>query len=157
MAVDCLANILAVFIVNRDAAVSCLVGKLSLTKKKRKKARKKPNKARRPVLASRLGKTIRTGLLISLLVSLLGLFVLDGQLTRRFSGSKWALPSHVYSRAFELYEGLELSQGALVWELEKLGYRRVTKVSAAGQYGLKGQHVDGWGNTGNGARRKPPN
>jgi len=113
-----------------------------LTKKKRKKTRKKPNKTRRSSFYIGLSKFIKKGLVISLLASVLGLFVLDYQLTRRFSGSKWLLPSHVYSRAFELYEGLELSQGALVWELEKLGYRRVTKVSAAGQYRLKGQRVD---------------
>ncbi len=77
-----------------------------------------------------------------LVMGLVVLAVLDYQLTRRFSGSKWSLPSHVYSRALELYEGLELSRDGLIWELEKLGYRRVASLSAAGQYRVQGQRVD---------------
>ena len=75
-------------------------------------------------------------------VAVLGLLLLDYRLTSRFSGSKWALPSHVYSRALELYEGLELARDDLVWELERLGYRRVKKLSAPGQYRLEGRRVD---------------
>ena len=75
-------------------------------------------------------------------VAVLGLVLLDYRLTSRFSGSKWALPSHVYSRALELYEGLELARDDLVWELERLGYRRVKKLSAPGQYRLEGRRVD---------------
>ena len=113
-----------------------------MAKKKRKKSRKKTNKEQASVLRRGLRKLIRVGFIAGLLVSLIGLLVLDYQLSSRFSGNKWSLPSHVYSRALELYEGLELSQDALVWELERLGYRRVTKLSAAGQYRIQGQRVD---------------
>ncbi len=113
-----------------------------MAKKKRKKSRKKTNKKQSSVLGQGLRKFFKVGFIAGLLVSLIGLFVLDYQLTSRFSGSKWSLPSHVYSRAIELYEGLELSRDALVWELERLGYRRVTKLSAAGQYRVRGQRVD---------------
>lgn len=81
-------------------------------------------------------------MLLLLVMGLVALAVLDYQLTSRFSGSKWSLPSHVYSRALELYEGLELSRDGLVWELEKLGYRRVAQLSAAGQFRVQGQRVD---------------
>ncbi|MEZ0154137.1 MAG: penicillin-binding protein 1B [Candidatus Reddybacter sp.] len=113
-----------------------------MAKNKRKKSRKKTNKKQVSVLGQGLRKLIKVGFITGLVVSLVGLLILDYQLTRRFSGSKWSLPSHVYSRALELYEGLELSRDALVWELDRLGYRRVTKLSAAGQYRVQGQRVD---------------
>jgi len=113
-----------------------------LAKNKRRKTRKKSTRARHSKLGLALRKLFKTILLGLLAISLIGLLVLDYRLTSRFSGSKWALPSHVYSRALELYEGLELSRDDFLWELEKLGYRRVAVLSAAGQYRLRGQRVD---------------
>lgn len=114
----------------------------ALTKKKRSKTRKKSTKAKRSGLSTGLKKLLKTGFFSLLAISLMGLVVLDYRLTSRFSGSKWSLPSHVYSRALELYEGLELSRDSLIWELEKLGYRRVATLTAAGQYRLQGQRID---------------
>ncbi|MBQ0721272.1 MAG: penicillin-binding protein 1B [Gammaproteobacteria bacterium] len=109
--------------------------------KKLRKTQKKPTKAKRSAFALRLRKFFKTGFISLLAIGLVGLLVLDYHLRSRFSGSKWSLPSHVYSRALELYEGLELSRDGLVWELEKLGYRRVAKLSAAGQYRVQGRRV----------------
>ncbi len=113
-----------------------------MAKKKRAKARKKSSKDQRSALNRGLRKLLKTGLISLLAVSLIGLLVLDFRLTSRFSGSKWSLPSHVYSRALELYEGLELSRDDLVWELDKLGYRRVATLQSTGQYRLRGQRID---------------
>jgi len=111
-----------------------------LAKKKRRKNGKKTNKTQGST--SGLKKLFTTVFISLLAISLLGLVVLDYRLTSRFSGSKWALPSHVYSRALELYEGLALSREDFLWELERLGYRRVTKLSATGQYRLQGRRID---------------
>jgi len=113
-----------------------------LTKKKRSKTRKKSTKAKRSGLSAGLKRLVKIGFFSPLAISLVALVVLDYRLTSRFSGNKWSLPSHVYSRALELYEGLELSRDGLIWELEKLGYRRVTTLNAAGQYRLQGRRVD---------------
>lgn len=116
-------------------------GDRGLAKKKRKKTRKKPSKAKGSIFRLGLKRVIIKAGLALLLIGIAGLLVLNYQLTSRFSGSKWSLPSHVYSRALELYEGLDLSRDGLIWELEKLGYRRVAKISAAGQYQLQGKHI----------------
>ena len=113
-----------------------------MAKKKRSKTRKKLTKAKRSGLSVGLKKLIKRGLFALLAIGLVALVVLDYRLTSRFSGNKWSLPSHVYSRALELYEGLELSRDGLVWELEKLGYRRVATLNAAGQYRLQGRRID---------------
>ncbi|MBV1892101.1 MAG: transglycosylase domain-containing protein, partial [Gammaproteobacteria bacterium] len=113
-----------------------------MAKKKRSKTRKKSTKAKRSGLSVGLKKLIKRGLFALLAIGLVALVVLDYRLTSRFSGNKWSLPSHVYSRALELYEGLELSRDGLVWELEKLGYRRVATLNAAGQYRLQGRRID---------------
>ena len=114
----------------------------ALAKKKRSKTRKKSTKVKRSRVSVGLKKFLKRGFFSLLVISLVGMVVLDYRLTSRFSGSKWSLPSHVYSRALELYEGLELSRNGIVWELEKLGYRRVSKLNASGQYRLQGQRID---------------
>ncbi|MDM3870492.1 penicillin-binding protein 1B [Porticoccus sp. W117] len=68
--------------------------------------------------------------------------VLDFMVRAKFEGSKWALPAHVYSRALDLYEGLQLDATELVWELDKLGYRASATLSAPGQYRRSGNRVE---------------
>lgn len=69
------------------------------------------------------------------------ILILDVVVRQKFSGTKWSLPSHVYSRALELYEGLSLSQSQLVWELDQLGYRSVQNPALPGQYRASGREV----------------
>ncbi|HBD12504.1 MAG TPA: penicillin-binding protein 1B, partial [Porticoccaceae bacterium] len=69
------------------------------------------------------------------------ILILDVVVRQKFSGTKWSLPSHVYSRALELYEGLSLSQSQLVWELDQLGYRSVQNPASPGQYRASGREV----------------
>ncbi|MCV6604285.1 MAG: transglycosylase domain-containing protein, partial [Porticoccaceae bacterium] len=68
--------------------------------------------------------------------------VLDFMVRAKFEGSKWALPAHVYSRALDLYQGLQLDAGELVWELDKLGYRASAVVNTPGQYRRNGNQVE---------------
>ena len=81
-------------------------------------------------------------LVAGLLLSVVLLAALDVVVRTKFSGAKWSLPSHVYSRALELYEGQALKQEQLIWELNKLGYRKVTNISGPGQYRLRGRQID---------------
>lgn len=109
-----------------------------LAKKTRKKTKKRVSKRKRFLLR----KFLLVSFLAITLLTLLGLLILDQSMKQRFSGSKWSLPTHVYSRALELYEGLELSRDGLLWELDKLGYRKVSALTGAGQYRVQGQRVD---------------
>jgi len=109
-----------------------------LAKKKRRKRKKKPAR-RKPGLIRRLLVSL---FVLGLLASIILVVVLDIRVRAKFSGAKWALPSHVYSRALELYEGLPLKQSQLIWELNKLGYRPVATLSGPGQYRVSGQQID---------------
>ncbi|PSF12404.1 penicillin-binding protein 1B [Marinobacter fuscus] len=48
---------------------------------------------------------------------------LDAVVTSRFEGRRFEVPSRVYARPLELYDGAGISAGALVRELELAGYR----------------------------------
>ena len=102
-------------------------------KRKNKSARRKPRFLRRVVISL---------FVVGLLASVILVASLDVIVRTKFSGAKWSLPSHVYGRALELYEGLPLNQKQLVWELEKLGYRKVATIAGPGQYRLIGRQLD---------------
>src|SRR5690554_8099568 len=58
------------------------------------------------------------------LVLLAGWMVyLDAVVTSRFEGRRFEVPSRVYARPLELYDGAGISAAALVRELELAGYR----------------------------------
>ena len=79
--------------------------------------------------------------LICLLI-LVGYMVwLDFRVTAEFSGRKWDLPSHIYARPLELFEGASVSQAELLWELDQLGYRRVESATSVGQYSVAQNRV----------------
>src|SRR5690606_19527586 len=70
-----------------------------------------------------------------LIVVLMGIWtaVLDIRVREKFDGKKWSLPARVYSRPLELYEGLPLTPPLFEQELQALGYRFVSSISAPGQ------------------------
>ncbi|HWV15085.1 MAG TPA: penicillin-binding protein 1B [Cellvibrio sp.] len=72
-------------------------------------------------------------LLLGSLVLGLWAVYLDKIVREKFEGKKWSLPSRVYSRPLELYEGLPLTPSLFEQELEALGYRQVPTVTTAGQ------------------------
>jgi len=57
---------------------------------------------------------------------------LDHMVVRQFEGRRWTLPAQVYAAPVELYDGLALSQSELEQELQRLAYRRVASIPAAG-------------------------
>ncbi|MDI9246593.1 penicillin-binding protein 1B [Marinobacter sp. CHS3-4] len=77
-------------------------------------------------------------------VSLIGIVLLagwmvylDAVVTARFEGRRFEVPSRVYARPLELYDGASVSAGALERELELAGYRSGGG-SAAGRYRRSG-------------------
>ena len=112
-----------------------------MAQKKTPKGRKKPAKKRssgkqsrnktqaRSWLRRAFGFSFRYLLLPTLIVAAITLFILDGVVRAKFSGTKWTLPTHVYSRTLDIYTGLEINRENIIWELEQLGYRRVSTPS----------------------------
>ncbi len=107
--------------------------------KKKQGKRKKKSVRKKPSLTKRL---LKITVLIGLLLSIIFVAALDIIVRNKFSGAKWSLPSHVYSRSLELYEGLPLTRTQVLWELKKLGYRQVGGAPGSGQYRLTGNQVD---------------
>lgn len=58
---------------------------------------------------------------------------LDSRIQQVFDGPKWSIPARVYARPLELYQGLQISQPAVVEELSALGYREKA-LGGPGQY-----------------------
>ena len=67
---------------------------------------------------------------------LAGLFMiyLDAQITATFSDKMWELPAKVFARPLELYPGAALTPDELAYELQVLGYRKVSNPRAPGQF-----------------------
>ncbi|GIX31495.1 MAG: penicillin-binding protein 1B [Porticoccaceae bacterium] len=77
-----------------------------------------------------------------LVLSVVGVVLLDLVVRARFEGAKWSLPAHVYGRVLDLYPGLALSPQRLRWELEQLGYRPTSQVQRPGQYRFAGNRLE---------------
>jgi len=101
--------------------------------KKRKQSRRKVNPRRR---------WVKRLFWMSTVLGLLFLVGLDVVVYQKFTGKKWSLPSHVYSRTLELYQGLSLSREQLKWELSSLGYKRVDAAKSPGQYSVSSRRVE---------------
>ncbi|MBV9911061.1 MAG: penicillin-binding protein 1B [Sinobacteraceae bacterium] len=65
---------------------------------------------------------------------------LDRLVTRQFEGRRWSLPAQIYAAPLEVYAGLQLSNGELEHELQRLQYRRVERIEHAGTYRQQAGH-----------------
>lgn len=101
------------------------------------KTRKKPTPSRR---LTRKGLLWRI-LLLFLLFATAWVVYLDSQVTRRFEGHRWEVPSRVYASPLELYEGAGLSAADLILELQALGYRQDASLSSPGTWHRQGPGV----------------
>ena len=72
-------------------------------------------------------------LLAALVAGGLWLIYLDARITSTFVDKMWELPAKVYARPLEMFAGARLGADELAYELEILGYRKVTKTSGPGQ------------------------
>ena len=81
--------------------------------------------------------------LLSVLSAIVLIFIiyLDSTIRSTFTGNKWSVPSTVYARPLELYEGADLTLSDLKIELGMLGYRFVSRPEAPGQAVIRGNKV----------------
>lgn len=64
-----------------------------------------------------------------------GWFVwIDYQIRRDFEALQWALPARIYSRPLELYVGAHVDVQALTDYVQRLGYRRSSRLEGPGEY-----------------------
>ncbi|MCG7200910.1 penicillin-binding protein 1B [Marinobacter pelagius] len=93
---------------------------MAKSKTPRKSSRKSPKSSRRPWFwrlffrASLIGLVLLAGWMV----------YLDAVVTSRFEGRRFEIPSRVYARPLELYDGAGISTAALQRELELSGFRR---------------------------------
>lgn len=73
-------------------------------------------------LRRHLGLLLKLGL-IGLVVAAVGVAYLDAKITTHFEGKRWAIPAKVFARPLELYDGQQLAESQLAWELSLLNYR----------------------------------
>jgi len=106
-----------------------------------RKTQKKPNKqgklARKTPFSTRRNRWrvllwAGTGLLIGM--GLPWLLYLNHLVKTQFVQHRWHSPSQVYAAPLSAFEGRVLSPDRLLYHLQLLGYRRVTRKPAAGQY-----------------------
>jgi len=74
-------------------------------------------------------KLLLTGLVAGLMV----VIYLDVRITSTFTDKMWEVPAKVYARPLELFVGADLDVEDLVYELEVLGYRKVSNPRKPGQ------------------------
>src|SRR5271165_6040164 len=99
----------------------------------------------------RIGKVIKIGLLGILVAAL---FIvppavysfyryyksLEDELTTRFSGKRWNIPSRIYSDTVTIYPGQSLKDLGFFDRLARLNYHRVDKVTTRGEYSYDKAH-----------------
>ncbi|MBW7472352.1 penicillin-binding protein 1B [Marinobacter sp. M216] len=107
----------------------------SSSRSRRKSPRKSPRNGRRPWFWRFFGRFAAIGFVL-----LVGWTVyLDAVITSRFEGRRFEVPSRVYARPLELYDGAGISSGALERELQLSGFRKGDG-NRAGTYRRSGGH-----------------
>ncbi len=76
------------------------------------------------------------------LLGFLYIAYLDLLVRRQFEGKRWSLPARVYAQPLELYAGLSLRPTQLADHLNRLGYRKTSRVERPGSYRLSGDVVE---------------
>ena len=85
-----------------------------------------------------IGKLWIKVLLLLVVLGIAATLYLDNVIRHTFTDKKWSIPSTVYARPLELYQGAVLSQDDLKTELQLLGYQFVQQVSQPKQVALIG-------------------
>ncbi|MCB1842981.1 MAG: penicillin-binding protein 1B, partial [Halioglobus sp.] len=73
-------------------------------------------------------------ILAALVLAAVWVVYLDAKITSTFAEKMWELPAKVYARPLELFAGARLSADDLVYELELLGYRKVSTIRSPGHF-----------------------
>jgi penicillin-binding protein 1B len=80
-------------------------------------------------------------MLITIAIIIAFVIYLDFTIRSTFDGKKWSVPSTVYARPLEIYQGAELSIADLKAELTILGYQFVSKPEKPGQAAVSSNKV----------------
>jgi penicillin-binding protein 1B len=80
--------------------------------------------------------------LATLVIGALLIIYLDARVTTTFKDKMWELPAKVYARPLELYQGAKLTADDLAYELELLGYRKVSSPRSPGQVSRNGSRFE---------------
>ena len=107
---------------------------------KRKSSRKPSSSGSRGSAAKSSRRSFYWKAALVLLVLFAGwVAYLDAVVTSRFEGRRWQVPSRVYARPLELYNGASLTSDGLAWELKQVGFAPVSSdPSQAGQFERSG-------------------
>lgn len=79
---------------------------------------------------------------VALLASALVLIYMDARITYTFNAKMWELPAKVYARPLELFVGARLRPDDLAYELQVMGYQKVSTVRKPGQVARNGKRFD---------------
>jgi len=107
--------------------------KSSKTSARKSAAKKTASSAKRPFLKKLFSIFWKLSLATFIAVALYFIY-LDAKITRQFEGNKWQLPAQVYARSMTFFPGQFLSEQEVLWELKRLNYTAVNRLSRTGQY-----------------------
>ncbi|MBW5407681.1 bifunctional glycosyl transferase/transpeptidase [Morganella morganii] len=83
---------------------------------------------------------IKLGIVMAILLGIYGVW-LAGKISDRLDGKVWDLPAAVYGRTVNLEPGMDYSLNEMVKLLEGMQYRKVTKITRAGEFSVTGNTI----------------
>ena len=78
---------------------------------------------------------VKLGIVMAILLGIYGIY-LAGKISDRLDGKVWDLPAAVYGRTVNLEPGMDYSLNEMVKLLEGMQYRKVTKITRAGEFSV---------------------
>jgi penicillin-binding protein 1B len=109
---------------------------------KKRKAKSSRKKAPVSVIGVKTRRLLKALAAASFVVLCAYLLYLNHLINLRFEGETWEIPSRVYARPLELYQGLKLSSESLQYELGLSVYQRVKNTPESGQYRIQGDAIE---------------
>ena len=110
-----------------------------MPRQKRRKRQSRKSSSKSPARRWKLPLFVRGSALLLLALTCYVVY-LDYTVLSQFEGKRWALPSHVYARPLELYDGLRVTHANLGKELAEIGYKKDSRLVKPGSYWRKGSH-----------------
>ncbi|WP_340618410.1 bifunctional glycosyl transferase/transpeptidase [Xenorhabdus entomophaga] len=103
----------------------------------------RPSKARPPQNRGSwfLWLLLKVFIVLTVLFVIYG-FYLDNKMRQRIDGKVWDLPAAVYGRMVNLEPGMNYSKDEMIHLLEGMQYRKVTRITRAGEFIVKGNSIE---------------
>ncbi|MDB6373073.1 bifunctional glycosyl transferase/transpeptidase [Photorhabdus bodei] len=80
-------------------------------------------------------------IIFAVLLAAYGVY-LDAKIRDRIDGKVWELPAAVYGRMVNLEPGMNYSKKEMVYLLEGMQYRQVTKITRPGEFSVRGETIE---------------